>query len=60
MNGVALAGVLMVLVDDRLTRQLGHAHDAVGIVHTILLDGVNRGVHLTTRTVEVGSMYVNA
>ena len=58
--GIALTRILMILVDDRLTRQLRHTHDAVGIVHTVLLDTVNGRIHLTTRTVEVGSMNMDA
>ena len=50
-NGVvhceALARILMILMDNGLTCEFRHAHDAVGVVHTVLLDGVNRGVHLT-------------
>jgi hypothetical protein len=50
----------MILIDDGLACQLRHTHDAVGIVHTILLDGINGGVNLSARTVEVGGMYVDA
>ncbi len=50
----------MIVVDDCLTSQFTHAHDAVGIVHTVFLDRVNRRVHLSARTVEVGSMDVYA
>ena len=56
----ALAWILMILVNHRLAGQFRYAHDAVGIVHTILLDAVDGGVHLATRTVEVGSMDVDA
>ena len=59
-HGEALTRVLMILVDHRLTSQLRHTHNTVGIVHSVLLNRVDGGVHLTTRTVEVGSMDMNA
>ena len=59
-NRIALTRILMILVDDRLARQLGDAHDTVGIVHTVLLNGIDGGVHLAARTIEVGGMHVNA
>ena len=49
----------MILVDDGLTRELRHTHDTVGPVHTVLLDTIDGGVHLTTTAVEVGSMHVD-
>ena len=59
-HGETLAWVLVILVDDRLAGQLRYTHNAVGIVHTILLDGIHRRVHLATASVEVGGMYVDA
>ena len=56
----ALAWILVILIDDRLSGQLRYTHDTVSIVHTILLDGINGRVYLTTATVEIGSMHVNA
>ena len=56
----ALAWILMILIDDSLTCKLRYTHDAVGIVHTILLDAINRWVNLTTAAVEVCSMNVYA
>ena len=50
----------MILVDDRAARQLGHAHDAVGIVHTVLLDAVDGGVDLAAGAVEVSSVHMDA
>ena len=58
-HGVALTRILMVLVDNRLTCQLRHAHNTIGIVHTIFLNGINGGVHLTARTVEIRSVNVD-
>ena len=55
----ALGGVLVVMVDDRLAREFGNAHDAIGVVHTVLLNAVDRGVHIAARTVEVGGVHVN-
>ncbi|CUQ40473.1 Uncharacterised protein [Segatella copri] len=50
----------MILVNHRLTGQLGYTHDAVGIIHTVFLDSVNGRVHLSTATVEISSMNVDA
>ena len=58
-HGEALSRILVVVVDNGLTSQLRHAHDAVGIIHTILLYSIHRRVHLTTTAVEVGSVYMN-
>ena len=60
MNREALARILMIVVDDRLAGQFRYAHDAVGIIHTVLLNTIDSRIHLTTRTVEVSCMYVNA
>ena len=60
MHGNTLARILMILVYDRLTCKLGHAHDAVSIVHSVLLYGINRRIHLSARTVEICSMHVYA
>ena len=60
MHGETLAWILMILVNYRLTGQLGYTHDAVGIIHAVLLYSVNGRVHLSTATVEIGSMNVDA
>ena len=59
-DGETLAWVLMIMVDDGLTCEFRHTHDAVSIVHTILLYAIDSGVHIATRAVKVGSMDVNA
>ena len=59
-HGEALAGILMVLIDNGLTGQLRHAHDAVGPVHTVLLYGIHCGIDLAAAAVEVGGMHVYA
>ena len=59
-HGEALARILVILVDDGLTGELAHTHDTVGPVHTVLLDGVDGGVHLAAAAVEVGGMHVDA
>ena len=59
-HGKALAWILVILVDHGLTGQLRYTHDAVGIIHTVLLDSIYGRVHLTTATVEIGSMYMDA
>ena len=60
MHGETLAWILVILVNHRLAGQLRYTHDAVGIVHTVLLDSIYGRVHLTTATVEIGSMYMDA
>ena len=55
----ALRRVLMVVIDDRLSREFRHAHDAVSVVHTVFLNGIDGGVHLSARTVEVSGVHVN-
>ena len=59
-HGYALAGVLMILMDDGLSGQLAYAHDAVGVVHAVLLDAIDGGVHLAARAVEVCGVNVDA
>ena len=55
----ALGGVLVVMVNDRLAREFGTAHDAISVVHTVFLDAVNRWVDVAARAVEVGGVYVD-
>ena len=59
MHGDALGWILVVVADDGLPCEFRNAHDAVGIVHTVLFDTVNGGVHLSARAVEVGGMHVD-
>ena len=60
MHSHTLAWVLVILVDDRLTGEFRDTHDAVGMVHTILLDRIDGRVDLATRTVEISGMNVDA
>ena len=55
-NSEALARILMIVIDDRLTRQLADTHYAVSIIHSILFYGINGRIHIATATVKVGSM----
>ena len=59
-NRETLAGILMVVVDNSLTGELRNAHDAVGIVHTVLLDTIDGRIHLTAGTVKISSMHMDA
>ena len=52
--------ILMVFINNCAASQLGYAHDTVGIVHTVLLDGIDRWIHFSTRTIEIRSMHMNA
>ena len=45
-HGHALTRILVILMDDGLARQLTHAHDTVGMIHTVLLDAIDRGFTL--------------
>ena len=62
-NGIVhrehLARILMILVDDRVACQVRHTHDAIGMVHAVLLDGVDGGVHMAAATVVVGGVHVD-
>ena len=58
-HGEALSRILVVVVDNGLTSQLRHAHDAVGIIHTILLYSIHGRIHLTTTAVEIGCMHMD-
>jgi hypothetical protein len=59
-DGKDLGGILMILIDDSGAREFRHAHDAVGVIHAVLLDGVDGGVDMSARTVKVGGMHMNA
>ena len=54
-----LCRILMIMIDYRLARQLAHAHDTVRVVHTVLFDTVDRGIHISTTPVEVRGMHMN-
>ena len=55
-HGKHLLGVLMVLLNNRAAGQFGHAHDAVGIIHTVLLHRIDGRIDFSARTVKVRSM----
>ena len=50
----------MVLIDDRLTGELAHAHDAVSMVHSVLLDAIDGRIHFASRAVEICGVNVDA
>ena len=58
-HGKTLCRILMIVVNHRLARQLAHAHDTVRVVHTVLFDTVDRGIHISTTPVEVRGMHMN-
>ena len=60
MHSHTLPGILMILIDYRLTGKFTHTHDTVCMVHTILLDAVNRWVYLSARTIKVCCMNMYA
>ena len=49
----------MIMVDYRLARQLAHAHDTVRMVHAVLFDAVDCGIHISATPVEVRGMHMN-
>ena len=59
MYGKDLRWVLMILVYNRISRQVADAHDAVCVVHAILFNGINRGVYMPAAAVVVGSVHMN-
>ncbi len=58
MHGGYLARILMILVDDGLTGQFTHAHDVVGVVHTVLFDGIDGGIHIAAAAVKISCVNV--
>ena len=59
-DGKHLSRILMILIDNSIAGQVGNAHNTVGVVHTVLLNGINRRIDVTTATVVVGGMDVDA
>ena len=58
-HGKTFARVLMILVNNSLTGQLGHTHNTVGMIHAILFHSIYRRIHLTARTVKISSMHMD-
>ena len=59
MHGYTFGRILMIMVDNRLTGQLRHTHDTVGMVHTVFFYTVDRRIYIAARTVEVRGMHMN-
>src|SRR5574344_6351 len=59
-NREALARILVILVDNRLTSEFRYTHNAVSPIHTVLLNRIYRRVNLSTRAVEVCGMHMDA
>ena len=51
--------VLPVVVDDGAAGEFRNAHDAVGMVHAVALNGVDRGVDIAARAVEIRGVDVH-
>ena len=49
----------MIMVDHSLPRQFAHAHDAIGVIHSVFLYAINRRIHIAATPVEVCGMHVN-
>ena len=58
-HGEYFARILIILVNNRLTCQLTYTHDAISMVHTVLFNGVNSRIHITTASVKVCSVYMD-
>ena len=54
-----LTRILTVFLNHGLTRQVAHAHDMIGLVHTAFLDSIYRRVHVAAAAVKVGRMHVD-
>ena len=59
MHSRHLLRVLKILMDHSLTGQFAHTHDVVGIVHTILLNGIHCRIDIAATTVEISSMHMD-
>ena len=58
-HGKTLPRILMIVVDDCLTRQLTNTHNAVSMVHSVLFDAVHGGIHVSSTSVEVCCVHVD-
>ena len=58
-HGCHLRRILMIFLDHRLTGQVRHRDDVIGIIHTILLDGIHIRIDIATATVIVRRMHVD-
>ena len=47
-HGKTLARILMILADDCLACKFRDAHDAISMIHTVFLDGIDGRVDLAT------------
>ena len=56
MDSGNLCGILTVFLDNGATGEFAHSHDMIGVVHTVFLDSEHGGIHISARTVEVGSV----
>ena len=54
--GCHLGGILMILLDHRPAGQFAHTHDMIGMVHTVLLYGIDGRINITAAAIEVGSV----
>ena len=59
MHSRHLLRVLEILMDHSLTGQFAHTHDVVGIVHTILLNGIHCRIDIAATTVKISSMHMD-
>ena len=59
MYGRYLAWILEILMNNRLASQLAHTHNVIGMIHSILFNGIYSGIHITTATVEVSGMHMD-
>ena len=51
--------ILPVVVDDGAAREFRNAHDAVGMVHAVALNGVDGGIDVAARAVEIRGVDVH-
>ena len=53
------AWILMILLNDGLTRQFAHTHDAISMIHSVFLNPKYRRIYMPTTAVEISSMHMN-
>ena len=60
MHGKHLSRILMILIYHCAASKLRYTHDAVCIIHSVLLHRINGRIHLAARTVKVRCMHMDA
>ena len=59
-HGKYLSWVLMILIDNCATGKLRYAHNAIGVIHSVLFHRIDSRINLSSRTVKISGMNMNA